>query len=244
MSNPLLPVAGTLLALLVASGVARADEPASGDATGIVVERVRDPAMVPYRKGYELTRRVRDAAGGHVGLLFRVLSAKSKEPVPGLQIAIEGSRSHGMLDISPDGVFSLPLDEDAVQDQAEFVSNQKKGSLVLSIILKPELPREGLRYSMIVDAIQGARHALREIVPWYYRLFLPSVKGVGICFAEPGKAVEVTGDGAGQRQAGKTETDELGHPVHCARFSADEKGLGADSVIVAPAGWQAIFLDS
>lgn len=237
-------IACLALALWGVRTVARADEPAVEDAPSIVVERVRDPAMVPYRKGYELTRRVHDVAGGSVQLLFRVRSAKTKQPVAGLQIAIEGSKSYGTLEISPEGFFSIPLDDAALGDNAEFVTNQKKGSLELGITLKPQLPSEGLRYAMIVDAVAAARRAIREILPWYIRLFVGSVNGVGICYAEPGAGVEISGAGAARRPAEQSETDELDRKVHCADFTDHEKGLAAETVLVPTAGWQAIFLGS
>jgi len=237
-------VAPLVCALLVLGFVtARAEEPASDESQAIKVERVRDPAMVPYRKGYEMARRVQEAAGGRVRLLFRALSARSKQPIDGLQITIEGTESHGALEISPDGFFSIPLDEAAVRDDAEFVTNQKRGSVLLTVVLEPQLPREGLRYSMIVDCMQGARRTLREIVPWYFRLFTPHVRGIGICYRQPGGRVDITGNGAGYRQADKVDTDDLDRTVYCARFTDDEKALTSDSLIIPSAGWEPVFLD-
>jgi len=233
-----------LFTLLVLACVpAQADETAPDASQAIKVEGVRDPALVPYQRGYEMAKHVREAAEGRVQLLFRVLSAKTKQPIPGLQITIEGSTSHGSLDISPDGFFSIPLDEEAVRDRAEFVTNQKRGTLALAVVLKPQLPREGLRYSMIVDSIQGARRTLHEIVPWYLRLFTPRVRGVGICYLQTGAGVEIRGNATVHRQADKVDTDELDRTVYCAPFAGDEHELTGDSLLIPSAGWEPIFLD-
>jgi len=74
-----LPVACALLVLAFVP--VRADEPVAEESQAIKVERVRDPAMVQYHKGYEMARRVQDAAEGRVQLLLRVLSSKAKQPV-------------------------------------------------------------------------------------------------------------------------------------------------------------------
>jgi len=230
------------LGLAIACGCARAQDPVEPQA--VVVERVRDPAMVPYRRGYEISRRVQAAAGDHVEMVFRVISAKTKQPVPGLEISIEGSRSFGKLGISPEGFFTIPLDEAALRDGAEFVTNQKKGSLELGLVLRPRLPSAGMRYSMVVDSLTGARKALHEIVPWYLRIFVPGIKALGICYAQDGGRVEIAGEPPRTIEATAGETDDRNAPVHCVRLTGRGESIPPDALIVPSSGWIPLFLGS
>jgi len=127
-SFPLTRFVAICVALAFASAGAWAQDQASAEPLETVqVKQLRDPLAVPYRSGYEWTEKMLRTGGDHVQLAFRVVSSSTKLPVPELDISIEGSRSFGKLEISPEGFFTVPLDKDAYDDNAEFITNQKKG---------------------------------------------------------------------------------------------------------------------
>jgi hypothetical protein len=226
------------------AGAGTADSAGTGSDT-VVVTGIRDPALLPYRRGYEFTTKIRAASGGHVRLKLRALSKKSREPIPDLHVHIIGSRDYGEIAISQAGYFEVPLIDAALHDNADFVTNQKKGSMRIDATLNPVLPAGDLRYSDIQQSIAGARHAIAAILPWYLRMWLPTVKGVGICYRQPGATVDVeTADGTVERAADKKETDEEGVKLLCARFSASEWSLQADSKLMPDPGYEAIFTGS
>ena len=212
-------------------------------APGVSVENRRDPALMPYRRGYEMIRRIRDAAGQRVQLYFRLVSAKDDKPVPDLRITIEGSRVFGQVSVDKDGYFTVPLDEAAYADGADFVTNQKRGSLKFGLTLEPQLAGDSLSVDMLSDSVTRARRVIHEVVPWYLRWLLPRVRGAGFCYLQPGHLVRL-GPDRDARKADAAETDRFGQPVWCAFFRDGDTSLPADLLLDPDPGWQARYTAS
>lgn len=60
-------------------------EMAASEIASVEVSGVRDPGMLPYPKDYELLSALEGASGRRVEARFRITSAKTGQPVPGLQ---------------------------------------------------------------------------------------------------------------------------------------------------------------
>lgn len=220
----------------------------SADAPGamqtVEVSGVRDPAMLPYPKAYELLSALDSAGGRHVAMRFRVLGAKSGQPVPGLVITLKSASVEERLPISPEGLLSLPLNKTAYAEGAELTTNRRKGSLKLGVSLTPRLPDDGVSYGYLRESIKLAQGARRELLPWYLRLVTPNVGGIGLCFAQAGRRLTLRGAGGEIRELdtdGAGE-DDMGTTLHCHVFSGTESGMALDDTILPAPGMQAVFL--
>jgi hypothetical protein len=123
------------------AGVAAEDIPQT-----VTVHGERDPAIAPYADAYRMLNTVREASGGKVDLLIRLLSATSLQPIPDLELSLRGETISEKLTLSPDGFLDLPLDNRYLDDKAEILTNKKKGSVRVEFYFVPKLPQEGITY--------------------------------------------------------------------------------------------------
>lgn len=212
----------------------------------VEVKAVRDPAMMPYKKTYEMLTGIKKLGLDDVNMSIRVLAAKSDAVIPDLQIFLDGPSQRQRISISETGEITIPLDAQAYAEGADFIANQKQGSIKVDLRLTPRLPESAISYSALRHSTDSARKTLREIVPWYYRMFMSGLSGVAFCYDTPGHKVLL-----------KTQTSEGAEPAShksvvadfklsdmqkrswfCARFSDDEK---MQAVIEPEPGWKALY---
>jgi hypothetical protein len=213
------------------------------DIQTVKVTGVRDPAMMPYKEAYELLTRLKAIGDGRIDFVIRVISSKTKQPIPGLDLALSGENTYEKVPVSAEGRVDVPLIERAYADKAEFVTNQKKGTIAVEFFLVPKLPAEDPTYADVLASIDAGQRALKELIPWYVRLFIPRVKGVDICYPDNQRQVRIAGSRPGIRPAKLERIEYVGKEKSwCARFARADKDLDKDSVIVAPAGWKANYV--
>lgn len=235
-------IAGLIFGALALSNAyaQTAETPAEGEIQTVQVTGVRDPEMMPYKDAYETLTRLNAVGQGRIEFVIRVMSKKTKQPVTGLELALRGENTFERVPVLPGGVVDVPLSEKAYADNAEFVSNQKKGTILAQMGLNPKLPPENIKYADILESLEAARRAVKVVVPWYLRLFISNPDAIGLCYPDNRQVVQITGKGESTRAANV----ERGHEgkLYCARFARGEKELDKESTIVAPAGWQAKFM--
>ena len=239
-----LSLAAALFALPAA--LSHAQSAAPEEVPAVQITGVRDPAMMPYKEAYQFLSRIGKVSGDRIESVIRVLSAKTKKPVPGLELHLRGDQTFEKIPVSAQGVVSVPLNERALADHAEFVTNQKKGTLQADLRLLPRLPSENPTYGDVLASLDAGRRAVKELIPWYLRLFVGSLKTVAICYPDNTRQVQVRGlSGAiAVRPASKAHWDTVqDQQVFCADFAAGERDIASDSVITAPPGWLALFRD-
>jgi len=242
VTNAPASTAASAPASTTASTPASVAENKADELQSVEVKAIRDPAIMPYKVAYELMSKVRAASKDKVQILIRITSSKTHAPVPNLNIYLDGKNTHQQLEISATGFVNVPLDQAAYADGAEFVTNQKKGSMEVNILLLPKLPQDVFKYSDISESIEAAQLAIKELVPWYLRIFMPSVSGIGICYAGQNQTVLVKGSEEQQLPANSDATDPLKNKVHCARFAAKDAAKEKGNLIMPASGWQAIYM--
>lgn len=238
------------MALLLAAGApalpAQAQPRQEEEIQSVEVTGVRDPAMLPYPKAYELLSALDRASGQRVAARFRIVSGKTGQPVPGLAVTLRSASVDERLAMSPEGLLSVPLNAVAYAEKAELTTNRRKGSLKVNIGLVPRLPDDGVSVAYLRETIRLGRAARDDVLPWYLRLVTPNVGGIGLCFAEAGHRLQVRGRGGELKtfDTDGSEEDDLGNKLHCRVFSPSDKTLADDDVIVAAPGMQAVFTSS
>jgi len=216
--------------------------PGASTSTQIVeVKQMKHPAMMPYRKAYDLLSKVDEAGAHRLHAVFRVTSQQSHQAVPDLRIAIEGENTHLRVAVSASGLIELPFDQAAYADDADVVANMPKTALDVGFFVVPELPAGKIRYVDLAESVSAAQSAIARIVPWYMRLLTSSIKGVGLCYPDDGHAVSIEGAPEEARAAREPDLDVAGNKVFCAKFSATEALEDKGHLVVPQAGWEAIF---
>ena len=218
--------------------------PADEEVQNVQIKGVKDPAILPYKKAYDVMSKIRNAGSDHVQIIFRVTSHESHQPIKDLSIYIQGSKTYETLDISPSGYFSIPMDKEAYDDNADFISNAKKGSLEVGMFLVPNLPKDKINYADIVAVVKDAKLARAEIVPWYWRIVMPTINGIGLCYPDDRQTVLIQGARGELRRPATNSDKSLDGDVFCANFTARERELALEDVVAPPAGWQPVFLGS
>lgn len=208
----------------------------------ITVHGVRDPAMAPYPDAYKMLSTVRGVSGGRVDLVIRLLSAKSLQPIPDLELFLRGETISEKLTLSPDGFLDVPLEKRYLDDKAEFLTNKKKGSVRVELYFVPKLPQEGITYGDMAASIGAAKRAVKEILPWYLRLFGSSIDKVRLCYPDKGREIGLSNSQPATRPASSEQKSMLTKAtVYCAAFGAGEVATAQDTVVTAPPGWVALF---
>ena len=234
--------------ILVASSSVQAQDvavpglPEASTETQIVeVKQAKNPAMMPYRKAYELLSKVDEVGAHRLRAVFRITSPQSHQALPDLRVAIEGENTHLRVAVSASGLIELPFDQAAYADDADLVANMPKKALDVGFFVVPDLPAGRIRYVDLAESVSAAQTAVARIVPWYMRLLTSSIKGVGLCYPDDGRAVSIEGAPEEVRAAREPDLDAAGNKVFCARFSATEASADKGRVVVPQAGWEAIF---
>lgn len=204
----------------------------------VEITAIRDPAIMPYQRAYQMMTRLQALDLRDVRISLRVLDAKSRQVVPDLQISLEGKESRQKVKISETGEVSIPIDAKAYAEGAEFIANKRRKTLLIDIQLFPVLNEAGFAYSAVADSSAAATRALKEIIPWYYRLFMPNPKGVAICYSEPRHQLEIRGRQNQVILADQELSNEQEKTVYCAKLAANS--ISEASVVPEP-GWHAQF---
>ncbi len=229
----LMLAAGALLYALMYAPLADAEE---GPVIQVEVSSVRSPGTLPYKLAYRLLQAVaRTGSPPRVTAQIRVVDSANQLPTRPLKLRLLGPNTDQLIAISAQGEISLPLDEAAFNDDAEIVSNRKKGAMGVSVSLLPQFSMMPVRYRDLVATIEDARKVRDEFLPWYLRLMLPTANSILVCFPAAGQAVKLHAVTDIERNADRIDTaDEL--TLHCARFGANETEIAADAELIVPPG--------
>jgi hypothetical protein len=245
MMSHFLSRAAAVFGLLFATASAPAQQAAAEETVmpGVEVRHVKDPGLMPYRKAYDIISRVNAAAQGKVELRLKVLSTAKHEPLPDLEVRLSGTRDFGAIGIQPDGTLDFPMDEDAAKDDADLISNQKKGTLEVTATFVPIFKTDApLSYGDIQAAIEAARRVRKEIMPWYWRAVTPNIGTLSLCYPRPTEVLRLTSaSGEATRNADRESDGLQANKVYCAHFTSSEKALPADTLITGPDAWEAHF---
>ena len=221
---------------------ALADAPESISAeTQVSVNSPRHPGVMPYRKAYELLDGLKTATKGPLDIVVRVTPKDNLVAQNEIKVWLVGPNIDQPIPISADGIIQIPLDREAYNDNAELVSNQKKGALQIDIKMLPRFNETPIRYQNVLDMIKFAREARDQLLPWYLRLLLPTISSIDFCSPSPAGTVTVTTeDRTSQRPADRVEKNDRAN-LHCVRFGRQEPGLGPAGLLAPATGMVAQF---
>lgn len=194
MRASLFALAVAVLLPLLASPLAFAQSEGSGEPPmqSIQISGMRDPALLPYADVVMLRKvfsAVSDTTTIRAGI--KVTSRRNGQPVENLRVtfAAEGRETELPLKSGFVLLSELPETGDA---QAEFLTNQRKGSLRMEILLTVKL-KDAQHFSLgeLTRAIDDGKRIRRSLLPWYLRLIVPSFDRAEVCFADAGGAATI-----------------------------------------------------
>ena len=203
-------VAGMLLAQL--AGAVQAQE--AGDApppmVTVEVTGVRDPALMPYRDVVMLRDVFAQAGHSIIRPGIRVVSRQHGKPVPGLRVQFHADAQQREVPLRAGFALlaELPVTSDP---EAEFLTNQRKGSLTMEIVLTVEV-NDPARITMreALKAIDEGNRLRGSVLPWYLRLVAPKFERIAACFDATGQATvpRATVEGAARQVLEASPADD------------------------------------
>jgi hypothetical protein len=229
-----------LAAATLAALPAMAQETDADAIPSVETRGVRDPAMMPYTDAYDILTRVKTVGAGHIEFVVRILSATTAQPIPDLEIALQGTTVFEKLPLADNGTLTIPLDAKYVADKADFVTNKKKGTIKAHMVLLPTLPDGKLTYADMDASVTGGKRAMKELMPWYLRLLFGRVHGVKLCYPEAGREIGLaTGAPVVANEEKKNPLN--GKTVYCGVFDEDAMQAAPQTAVNAPPGYVAFF---
>lgn len=187
-----------LLLLPLAAFAEEASQAESEAATEkLVVQGVRDPAIMPYAEAYKFFSQIDRVAHDKVHMRMQVKSADKSVKTSDIRIRLVGDNTDIAVPLGEEGDIVVPRSETALADKAEFVTNQKKDSLQVHMTLTPKLPvGDRISYADALASADQVKRMMKEIVPWYFRLLISDPNAMRACFErEGGEAALVGADG-------------------------------------------------
>jgi Protein of unknown function (DUF2987) len=159
----------------------------------IEISGLRSPDMMPYKDAYEYLQKLNQKPHDKIAVRMRIVPQNKNLSLHDIKITLRGDKTNRAIPIADDGLIEVPLEKALVDDNAEFVTNQKKNSLQVHVNIDVSLPTNSpLRYRYLSEALVQARDSVKQIVPWYVRWLVPNNwNAVEIEFAE-GSAATAT----------------------------------------------------
>ncbi len=154
----------------------------------VEVAGVRDPALMAYRDVVMLRDVFAQAGASIIRPGIRVASRQHGQPVPGLRVQFhaDGRQREVPLRAGFALLAELPVTSDP---DAEFLTNQRRGSLAMEVVLTAEV-NDPARITMreALQAIDEGNRLRGSVLPWYLRLVAPKFERIAACFDTSGQA--------------------------------------------------------
>jgi Protein of unknown function (DUF2987) len=174
----------------------------------VEVSRLRSPDMMPYKDAYDYLQKLNEKPHDKIAVRMRIVPNDKKTTLSDIKITLQGDKTSRSIPIAEDGLIEVPLEKALLDDNAEFITNQKKDSMAVHISIDVLPTANGpLRYRYLAEALVQARDSVKSMIPWYVRWLVPnSWNAVEIEFAE-GAAGTATVMAAKSKQVFRTGTD-------------------------------------
>jgi hypothetical protein len=157
------------------SAIAQTAEEAPQQVEKIEVNAMRDPGMMPYKEAYAYLQKLNATPHDKIAVRMRIVSNDNKIPLQDIKIRLQGDKTLRPIPIGEEGLIDIPLEKALIDDNADFISNQKKGVLGVHVNVEVLLPASGtIRYRYLAEALEQARDSVKGMVPWYVRWFVPN----------------------------------------------------------------------
>lgn len=195
----------------------------SGDMQTVEVSAQRNRLSIPYRRAYEILKKTKDASDGQVEVYFQAIE-KAGVKRKRARIWLEGLDQQQFLPLDSEGRFNVPLFEDHQVDSFELYTNAPSGNLTVKLLLRPVMTPDSISIEQAKALTALARRVRSELIPWYARLFVPTVYGVGICY--PSHEDAKFGAGTNFKSAAVpivSELNDLDQRVYC--LAIDERAV-------------------
>jgi Protein of unknown function (DUF2987) len=152
----------------------------------IEVKGMRSPDMMPYKDAYDYLQKLNEKPHDKIAVRMRIVPQDKKIALSDIKITLQGDKTTRAIPIAADGLIEVPFEKALLDDNAEFMTNQKKDSIAVHVTIDVLSPVNGpLRYRYLAEALTQARDSVKQMVPWYVRWLVPnSWNAVEVEFAE------------------------------------------------------------
>lgn len=181
---------GVALQIVFGNASAQTLEDIKADLPRIEVTAIRDPALMAYKDVVMMRKVFAQWEKTSIRAGLKVVNTSTGKAPHNLRVSF--SADGKTTDIPLRSGFIL-LDELPASDdpEAEFVSNMRKGTLKMKILLVLHTKNVAqVRMGDVAKAIEVGNDA-RGQLPWYLRLVVPKFEGASACFADATGTVKI-----------------------------------------------------
>ncbi|MGB8338178.1 MAG: hypothetical protein WCD07_09005 [Burkholderiales bacterium] len=130
---------------------------------------MRAPSMMPYKHAYDFFQMIKEKPHDKIAMRTRVFVSDKKIKLSDVKINLVGDKNSRPIPITDDGLIEVPILKAFLDDNSEFISNQKKNSMGVTGTVEIILPANGpIRYSYLTDALAQTRDAIKGFLPFMY----------------------------------------------------------------------------
>ncbi len=168
----------------------------------IEVTGMKDPSTLPYKFAYDYLEKYYSQPHDRIALNIRVMVDDAKKKSADLKIRLVGKTVDVPIPITPDGRVEIPFSKAILDDDAEFITNRKKGlggkvEIGISLVVPPGTT---LHYSDLVAALAQTRSAAKGFMPWWIGWLLPTeLNAVQVAFDAPANQTATVMASAGNK---------------------------------------------
>jgi hypothetical protein len=183
---------------LLAGSAAMAQSAPNAEAqtlTRVEITQQRDPEFIPYRDFFasiEKFEQLRDR--DRIALILRVVPQRNDLNLSDLKVRLVGDGDYTRpIEVSKGGRLAVPYDRRALDHNADFMFNVKRGSLKPEINVLIRFNGQTTSYRELMDSLKQADKAERELMTFAQRLLFPHSNAVAAGFGEGVRATITIG---------------------------------------------------
>ena len=151
----------------------------------VSTELKRDGSALAYGRINELLAKLAQHGEGQFWMDFRVLSERTKLPLPAIRIAVRSDDADYPVKLDAEGHFKLPVLPEAEARTADLATNVPKGGMAVQGSIELTVAPEQLDMARVRQILRVARTLREELLPWYLRWLFPRIDAVRVCSATP-----------------------------------------------------------
>lgn len=205
--------------------------------------KVTRERIVAYQESYDIAKKVRAAANGHIALGLRLIPLKSDVRMDDIHIWLEGENTFIPIKIREGSVFLVPIEDKIAAEKGHYSVNTRKGDLTANALILQTVSDDKWTIGLMKDVVAEANIVIKKVTPWYFMPFAPAIKAVAVCSRQPDVNVQIM-DGSiifATVAAKDKAMNDAGQPVFCALFNMHTE-FKDDFHIIVPESAEVLLL--
>ena len=211
----------------------------------VVVAGERSQILYPYKRAYDAAKIIKEFGKGDVVLMFGFFPKREGLRLDNIKLEIEYDGGVEQVPVDQFGQFTLSPNDNAANGNGQFVINKRREDFGVNVDIAPSLDVASLTLGHMKMSVQHARDARKALMPWYARIFVPTVTGIRVCNDKKNIPVEIVD--SDQKRISIAFNDKAKTPPKGKPFCADigqDITFSDEALVHVPEGAVLDFINS